>query len=208
MLANAQVDLSTAAPVSARVVLGAWVMANAQVALSTEALVSVRVGLAAPALASAEDAQALASVLVDQSTAAPVSAPVVLGAEVPVNAQVVALSAQVRLAANEVISLEVVPVVLTLGRGTDVPNARVALRGPRVSVPRIQLQARADRHAAISRIATLARAAKVAMHDAVPAEVARDSMRDAVPAEPVRIVVREALIAEAMRHAMTNSALT
>jgi len=170
--------------------------------------VSVRVGLAAPALASAQDAEALASVLVDLSTAAPASAPVVLGAEVLVNAQVVALSAQVRLAANEVISLEVVPVVLTLGRRADAPNARVALRGARVSVPRIQLQARAGRHAAISRIATSARAAKVAMHDADRAKVARDSMRDAVPGEPVRIVVREALIAEAMRHAMTNSALT
>jgi hypothetical protein len=112
------------------------------------------------------------------------------------------------LAANEVMSVEVVPAVLTLGRGADVPIVRVALRGARGSLPRIQQQARAVRHAAISRIATSARAAKVAMHEAVSAEVARDSMRDGVPAEPVRIVVREALIATAMRHAMTNSALT
>jgi hypothetical protein len=105
-------------------------------------------------------------------------------------------------------SVEVAPAVLTLGRGADVPIARAALRGARVSVPRIQQQAKAVRHAAISRIATSAKAAKVVMHDAVPAEVARDSMRDAVPAEPVRIVVREALIAAAIRDAMTNSALT
>ena len=110
--------------------------------------------------------------------------------------------------ANEVMSVEVVPAVLTLGRGADVPIARVALRGARGSVPRIQQQARAVRHAAISRIATSARAAKVAMHDAVPAEAARDSMRDEVPVESVRTVVREALFAKAMRDAMTNSALT
>ena len=55
-------------------------LANAQVAPSTAALVSVRVVLAVPALASAQDAEALASVLVDQSTEAPASARVVLGA--------------------------------------------------------------------------------------------------------------------------------
>ena len=63
-------------------------LANAQVALRTAAPVSVRVVLAVAALASVQDAEALASALVDQSTAAPVSAPVVL-----VNAQAVALSA-------------------------------------------------------------------------------------------------------------------
>ena len=79
-LASVLVDQSTAAPVSARVGLAAWVLANAQVVLSTAVLVSARVGLAVPALASAQDVEGLASVLVDQSTAAPVSARVVLGA--------------------------------------------------------------------------------------------------------------------------------
>ena len=55
-------------------------LANAQVAPSTAALVSVRVVLAVPALASVQDAGALASALVDQSTAAPVTALVVLDA--------------------------------------------------------------------------------------------------------------------------------
>ena len=55
-------------------------LANAQVALRTAALVSVRVVLAVPALASVQDAGALASALVDQSTEAPVSVRVVLDA--------------------------------------------------------------------------------------------------------------------------------
>jgi hypothetical protein len=112
------------------------------------------------------------------------------------------------LAANEVMSVEVVPAVLTLARGADVPIARVALRGARGSVLRIQQQARAVPHAAITTIAKSARVAKVPMHGAAPAEVASDRMRDAVLAELTRIVVREALIAEEMRDAMTNSALT
>ena len=55
-------------------------LANAQVALRTVALVSVQVVLAVAARANAQDAEALASVLVDQSTAAPVTALVVLDA--------------------------------------------------------------------------------------------------------------------------------
>jgi hypothetical protein len=109
------------------------------------------------------------------------------------------------LAANEVMSVEVVPAVLTLGRGADVPIVRVALRGARGSLPRIQQQARAVRHAAISWIATSARAAKVAMHEAVPAEVARDSMRDGVPAEVARDSMRDAVPAEVARDSMRDA---
>ena len=83
LVVSARVALAVPALASvqdAEALASAPAVANAQVVLSTAALVSVRVGLAAPALASAQDAEALASVLVDQSTAAPVTALVVLDA--------------------------------------------------------------------------------------------------------------------------------
>jgi hypothetical protein len=179
------------------------VLASAQVDLSTVALVVVQVARHAATLARVRAARVLANAQVAPSTAALVSAAVALRVDRLANARA-ALSAQVRLAASEVMSAAVVPALLSQVRGADVRIGRAVVSGVLV-LHRTQHQTRAVLHAGISRIA---KAAQAAMHDAVQARVVRVGLRDPVAAELVKIAAREALIADPERHVTTNSALT